>query len=49
MHSDFRYVSLLKTETPEQCGGNAVTSSGNKEAEVSVLAPLYDFPSKNNI
>lgn len=44
MYSDFRYVSLLKTENAEHGGG-----AGDKDAEVSVLTPLHDFPSKNNI
>lgn len=44
MYSDFRYVSLLKTENAEHGGG-----AGDKDAEVSVLTPPHDFPSKNNI
>jgi hypothetical protein len=40
MHSDFRYVSLLKTETADRSGGHTITNIGDKDAEVSVLAIL---------
>jgi hypothetical protein len=49
MHSDFRYVSLLKAETAEHSGGYNLTSAADKEAEVSVLSLLHGSPSKNYI